>query len=308
MTKNIFLEKQERNGREMSEKKQGCAGCQGVKGAFSHLAAREIFPEKDIRFYATFDAVLAAVEAGEVDCAVLPVENSAAGRVADMHRLLRDTDLFVTAEHFVRVRHCLLGTPESDLDDVKTVVSHPQALSQCASFLKRGGYETRAAANTAMAAETVAREGDKTLAAVASRAAAELYGLKVLAADIEDSAVNTTRFWVMSAAPAQNVDPRTAVTSFIFWVKNEPAVLYKCLGGLAKNGVDLLRLESYVDPERFLTSAGFLVDVAAGAESGGFKRAMAELSFFAQKVKILGTYAADPFRAEMKKRQRECLK
>lgn len=292
----------------MNGKKRSCAGCQGVEGAFSHLAAREIFPEKEIRFYATFDAVLSAVENGEVDCAVLPVENSAAGRVADMHRLLRDTDLFVTAEHFVRVRHCLLGTPESTLKDVKTVLSHPQALSQCASFLKRGGYETRAAANTAMAAETVAREGDKTLAAVASRAAAGLYGLKALAADIEDSAANTTRFWVMSAAPARNVDPETAVTSFIFWVKNEPAVLYKCLGGFATNGVDLLRLESYVDPERFLTSAGFLVDVAASAESDGFKRAMTELSFFAQRVKILGTYAADPLRAEMKKRQQECLK
>ena len=308
MTKKYFLEKQERNEREMSEKKRGCVGCQGVQGAFSHLAAREIFPERDVRFYATFDAVLAAVEAGEVDCAVLPVENSAAGRVADMHRLLRDTDLFVTAEHFVRVRHCLLGTPESELKDVKTVVSHPQALSQCAAFLKRGGYETRAAPNTAMAAESVARGKNTGLAAVASRAAAELYGLKVLAADIEDSAVNTTRFWVMSSAPAQNVDSRTAVTSFIFWVKNEPAVLYKCLGGFATNGVDLLRLESYVDPERFLTSAGFLVDVAAGAGSDGFKRAMAELSFFSQRVKILGTYSADPFRAEMKKRQRECLK
>lgn len=291
----------------MNKKETGIVACQGVMGAFSHLAAKEIFPQKEVCFYATFEDALNAVAGGRADCAVLPVENSAAGRVADMHRLMGKTELYVIAEHFLRIRHCLLGMPQARAEDVKIVRSHTQALSQCAAFLKKLNVKTESTGNTAAAAQEVAASGRTDIAAIASQAAAELYGLKVLRAGIEDSDLNTTRFWVLARNPAERVDPALAVTSFIFWVKNKPAVLYKCLGGFATNGIDLLRLESYVDPERFLTSAGFLVDVAAHAGSDSFKRAFEELAFFSEKVKILGTYAADPYRAEMKKRQQENL-
>ena len=281
-----------------------CVACQGVAGAFSHLAAKQVFPEREPRFYATFEAALEAVLNEEVLCAVLPVENSAAGRVSDMHRLLGELPLFVTGEHFLRIRHCLLGTKSADLGSVRVVRSHPQALSQCRLFLKGLGVATEVSGNTALAAEEVASLNRDDVAAIASESAAELYGLKILKEGVEDSGLNTTRFWILSREPAQNVAPDNALTSFVFWVNNKPAALYKCLGGFATNGIDLLRLESYVDPERFLTSAGFLVDVAAHRESAAFQRAMEELMFFSGKVKLLGTYPAAPYRNELKKRQR----
>ena len=278
--------------------------CQGVAGAFSHLAAIQVFPQKEPLFYATFEAAFEAVLHKEADCAMLPVENSAAGRVSDMHRLLGDLPLFVTGEHFLRIRHCLLGTASSDITRLRVVKSHPQALSQCRSFLKTLGGEKEVSGNTALAAQEVAALNRPDVAAVASEAAAELYGLKILKAGIEDSGLNTTRFWILSREPAENVPADNALTSFVFWVKNKPAVLYKCLGGFATNGIDLLRLESYVDPERFLTSAGFLVDVAAHRESAAFQRAMEELLFFSEKVKILGTYPAASYRNALKKQQK----
>ncbi len=287
----------------MSEKTQDFIACQGVPGAFSHLAAKQLFPEKRFLFYATFEAVLEAVSREKAACALLPVENSAAGRVADMHRLLGDLPLYVTGEHFLRIRHCLLGTKQARIEDVRIVRSHPQALSQCRLFVKKMGLKTEAAGNTAAAAQEISLLNRNDVAAIASEAAAELYGLKILKAGIEDSKLNTTRFWILSREPAAFVEPENAVTSFVFWVKNKPAVLYKCLEGFAKNGIDLLRLESYVDPECFLTSAGFLVDVAAHNEEPTFRKAMEELAFFSEKVKILGTYRAASFRTEMKKRQ-----
>ncbi|MBO4520505.1 MAG: prephenate dehydratase [Alphaproteobacteria bacterium] len=279
--------------------------CQGIPGAFSYLAAKRMFPEREICFYSTFEAALTAVSDKEAFCAVLPVENSAAGRVTDMHRLLADMSLYVIAEHFLPVRHCLLGTKETDLEKIRVVRSHPQALSQCRLFLKSLNVQTEAVGNTALAAKEIAALQREDTAAIASEAAAELYGLKVLQADIQDFGTNTTRFWVLSRTPAEEVEPDKAVTSFVFWVKNKPAALYKCLGGFATNGIDLLRLESYVDPERFLTSAGFLVDVAAHQKTSAFQRAMEELAFFSEKVKILGTYPADPYRIKMKKKQEE---
>lgn len=289
----------------MNGRKTECIACQGMPGAFSHLAAKQIFGEKDFLFYTTFEAALDAVLHEEALYAVLPVENSAAGRVADMHRLMGDLPLFVTGEHFLRIRHCLLGTKTATFEKVKVARSHPQALSQCRSFLKKAGIKGEAAENTAIAAQEVCALNRDDLAAIASESAAELYGLKILKKGIEDSTLNTTRFWVLSRTPAVDIEPENAVTSFVFWVKNIPAVLYKCLGGFATNGIDLLRLESYVDPERFLTSAGFLVDVAAHGESAAFKQAMEELSFFSEKVKILGTYRADTYRIELRNRQKE---
>jgi len=281
--------------------------CQGVPGAFSHLAAKKLFPENEVLFYSTFEAALIAVLEQDALYVVLPVENSVAGRVADMHQLLGNMPLYVVAEYFLQVHHCLLGTWQAELEKIKIVRSHPQALSQCRLFLKALNVSTEAVGNTALAAKEIAALQQADTAAIASETAAELYGLKVLKTDIEDFGTNTTRFWVMSRTPALEVAPDNAVTSFLFWVKNKPAALYKCLGGFATNGIDLLRLESYVDPERFLTSAGFLVDVAAHCESPAFQRAMDELTFFSEKVKILGTYQADPYRIELKKKQKEML-
>ena len=292
----------------MSEKNTEYVACQGVAGAFSHLAAKELFPDKKVLFYATFEAALEAVFQGDALYAVLPVENSSAGRVADMHRLLGSLPLYVVGEHFVRVRHCLLGTQEATPETIRCVRSHPQALSQCRGFLKKLGVKTEVSGNTAMAAKEVAALNRKDTAAIASAEAAEVYGLKVLKADVEDFDSNVTRFWILSRSPASPVRSDNAVTSFVFWVENKPAVLYKCLGGFATNGIDLLRLESYVDPQGFLASAGFLVDVAADSESEAFKRALEELRFFAEKVKILGTYPAAPYRTEMKKRYKEAGK
>ena len=277
--------------------------CQGVPGAYSHLAAKQFFPDRDISFYSTFEMALEAVSNKQAVCAVLPVENSIAGRVADMHRLLRDLPLYVVGECFLPIHHCLLGTQRATPETIRIVRSHVQALSQCRNFLKSSEVKTETAANTAQAAQEVALLDREDTAAIASRTAAEMYGLKILKDGIEDSTSNTTRFWIFSRDPAENVDSGSAVTSFLFWVKNKPAVLYKCLGGFATNGIDLLRLESSVDPDRFLMSAGFLVDVAAHAESAAFQRAMEELAFFSERVKVLGTYRADPYRTEMKKRQ-----
>ncbi len=301
LTKINFLEKRG----SMIENNRNVIACQGVKGAFSHLTALEIFPDREICFYSTFEEALSAVEDGEAGYAVLPIENSAAGRVTDMHRLLAKTKLYVVAEHFFKIHHCLLGIASSQPETVKVVRSHPQALSQCASFLKTMGVKTESCGNTAAAALEVSLLKSAEVAAIASERAAELYGLKILKRNIEDFSFNTTRFWVLSRTPETGVDPEKAITSFVFWVANKPAVLYKCLGGFATNGIDLLRLESYVDPYHFFTSAGFLVDVACHQESGAFRRAMEELTFFSEKVKILGTYSADPLRSEMQKRQKE---
>lgn len=277
--------------------------CQGAAGAFSHMAAEEIFPGKEILFFPTFDAALDAVGAGDAGAAVIPVENSAAGRVADVHRLLPETGLFIAGEHFVRIEHHLLGLPGAKAGNIKTARSHPQALSQCRKTLAVMGIVPETAVNTAMAAQEILKRGDVCAGAVASAKAAELYGLEILKHNIEDSSANTTRFWIVSKTPARNVDKNRAVTSFVFRVKNLPAVLYKCLGGFATNGIDLLRLESYVDPEHFLTSAGFLVDIAAHPDTEAFRRAFEELSFFAENIKILGTYSPSSFRVRFRNTQ-----
>lgn len=269
--------------------------CQGVAGAFSHLAAASVFPAAEIAFYPTFKQALDAVARGESDAAVVPVENSSAGRVADMHRLLPRADLFVTGEKFIPVRHCLLGTQDAELSDVKTVLSHPQALAQCQANLTKSGFVSQSAANTAEAAKTVAEKGDKTVAALASALAAKLYGLKILRSDMQDFDLNMTRFWVLERAP-RKPETNYPITSLIFKVKNIPAVLYKCLGGFATNGVNLLRIESFVDADRFFANAAFLVDVAAAFDDAAFQSALDELAFFARDIKILGTYAADAAR------------
>ncbi len=270
--------------------------CQGCAGAFSHLAAKEVFPEASFLFFPTFEGALCALKEGTADRAVLPVENSEAGRVADCHILLPESGAFIVGEHFLRIEHHLLGVKGANVRDVKTVRSHVQALSQCAKTLARMGITPYPAANTAMAAKETAENADKSVGAVASETAAELYGLDVLKRNIEDSPNNTTRFLILSAEERlPDAKEKDVLTSFVFKVRNIPAALYKSLGGFATNGVNILRLESYVDPLHFV-SAGFFADVEGHPASPAFKRAMNELAFFAEKIQILGTYPADPFR------------
>ena len=270
--------------------------CQGCAGAFSHLAAKAAFPEASFVFFPTFEGVLNALKQGIADRAVLPVENSEAGRVADCHILLPASGVFIVAERFLRIEHHLLGVKGAKIQDIRTVRSHVQALSQCANTLSKMGIASYPAANTAMAAKETAQNNDKSFGAVASQTAAELYGLDVLKRNIEDSPNNTTRFLILSAqAQIPPAGSEGVITSFVFRVRNIPAALYKSLGGFATNGINILRLESYVDPLHFV-SAGFFVDVEGHPESLAFKRAMNELAFFAEKIQILGTYPADPFR------------
>ncbi len=262
---------------------------QGAPGAYSHQAVREAFPRALPLPCFAFDDALAAVAAGAADCAVIPIENSLHGRVADIHFLLPESGLSITGEHFVRVRHCLLGVPGTRREDVTTAVSHPQALGQCRRRLRDWGIAPEAYADTAAAAALVAAEGDPAHAAVASRLAAELYGLDVLAEGIEDEAHNTTRFVVLARA-ALVPEPGTPVmTSLLFEVRSVPAALFKALGGFATNGVNLTKLESYLKGGAF-AAAEFYADIEGDPADPAVARALDELRYHSEWVRVLGTY------------------
>src|ERR1700754_1113539 len=218
----------------------------GEPGANSHLASREVYPDYEAVPCATFEDAFTAIASGEADLGMIPIENSVAGRVADIHHLMPHSGLHIIAEHFMRVSHQLLGVKGATLDDIKTVESHVHALGQCRKVIRQLGIRPVVAADTAGSAREIAEAGDKTRAAIATRLAAEIYGLDILAADVEDEAHNTTRFIVLSRekkwAPR---DKGKVVTTFVFRVKNVPAALYKALGGFATNGINMTKLESY---------------------------------------------------------------
>ena len=246
---------------------------------------------------ASFEHVFAAVEAGEADLAMIPIDNSIAGRVADIHHFLPDSGLHIVAEHFLRIRFHLLGVPGASLDSIKTVHSHVHALGQCRKIIRTLGLTPIISGDTAGAAREVREAADPTQAAISPPLAAEIYGLEVLATDVEDEDHNTTRFVVLSrdlvqAAPGAG----PVVTSFIFNVRNLPAALYKALGGFATNGVNMTKLESYMVGGEF-TATQFLAEVDGHPDDPGLARALEELGFFTTEVKILGVYPADAFRA-----------
>jgi prephenate dehydratase len=269
---------------------------QGEPGANSHQVCREHYPELESVPCASFEDVFAAVEAGEADLAMIPIDNSIAGRVADIHHFLPDSGLHIVAEHFLRIRFNLLGVPGARLDQVKTVHSHVHALGQCRRFIREHGLTTVISGDTAGAAREIVEAADPTQAAISPPLAAEIYGLDVLAEDVEDEDHNTTRFVVLSPelveAPAGN---GPVVTSFIFNVRNLPAALYKALGGFATNGVNMTKLESYMVGGKF-TATQFLAEVDGHPAELGLSRALEELTFFTTDVKILGVYPADAFR------------
>lgn len=272
---------------------------QGEPGANSHIAVTERFPEAEAVPLPTFEDCFAAVEGGSAEYAMIPIENSVAGRVADIHTLLPQSGVHFTGEHFLPIRHQLMALKGTPLSAVRTVHSHVQALGQCRMTLRRLGLTPVVAADTAGSARQVARDGDPSQAAIASRLAAEIYGLEILASDIEDEAHNTTRFVIMAAEPEPFPRGQPAMTSFLFRVRNVPAALYKALGGFATNGVNMVKLESYQLGGQFFASL-FYADVEGHIEDENLQLALEELEFFSANVRILGCYAAAPFRESIR--------
>ena len=269
---------------------------QGAPGAYSDLACREACPDMEPLPVDNFEDTFAAVADGAAELAMIPVENSVAGRVADIHHLLPESGLFIVGEHFQPVNHQLVAPKGASLDGLREVHSHVQALSQCRAFVRARGLAQRVHADTAGAARDVAAAGDPSRAAIASGLAAEIYGLEVLATDIEDAAHNTTRFLLMAARAAEEpVDRRPVMTTFVFRVRNVPAALYKALGGFATNGVNMVKLESYMLGGSFQATQ-FYSDIEGHPEQPPVQRALEELEFFTAFLKILGVYPAHPFR------------
>jgi prephenate dehydratase len=271
---------------------------QGEPGANSHLAVSETYPDFEAVAYPTFEDAIAAVKSGEVRYAMIPIENSVAGRVADIHHLLPDAGLYIVAEYFQRVRHQLMAREGATLDTIKRVMSHTQALGQCRSTLRKLGMKPVPEADTAGSARLVAESDDLTTAAIASRLAAEIYGLKILKSDMEDETHNTTRFVVLAKEP-DDAEPGNGpvMTTFLFRVRNVPAALYKALGGFATNGVNMTKLESYQQEGTF-NATMFFADIEGHPVDRSVQLALEELSFFSTKITILGTYPASPYRKE----------
>jgi prephenate dehydratase len=272
---------------------------QGEPGANSHAVCKQHYPDWVAVPCASFEDVFAAVESRDADLAMIPIDNSIAGRVADIHHFLPDSDLHIIAEHFLRIRFHLMGVPGSSLDTITTAHSHVHALGQCRKIIRKHGLRPVISGDTAGAAREVAEAADPTQAAISPPLAAEIYGLEILAEDVEDEDHNTTRFVVLSRdfikAPADN---GPVVTSFIFNVRNLPAALYKALGGFATNGVNMTKLESYMVDGAFTGATQFLAEVDGHPDDIGLKRALEELEFFSTDVKMLGVYPADPFRGD----------
>ncbi|NPU13923.1 prephenate dehydratase [Bradyrhizobium sp. 83012] len=275
---------------------------QGEPGANSHIAISEAYPTAEAMPCPTFEDALAAISSGEADLGMIPIENSVAGRVADIHHLLPGSGLYIIGEWFLPIRHQLMALKGTKLADIKTVESHVHALGQCRRIIRQLGVRPIVAGDTAGSARDVSQRGDKSVAAIASRLAADIYGLDILAEDIEDEAHNTTRFVVLAREPQwaeQNSGP--LVTSFVFRVRNLPAALYKALGGFATNGVNMTKLESYmVDGNFFATQ--FYADVDGHPEDKGLAFALEELKFFSRELRIVGVYPAHPFRATFSER------
>ena len=269
---------------------------QGEPGAFSHMACVEAYPDLEPLACASFEDAFAAAEEGTAALAMIPVENSVAGRVADIHHLLPESTLDIIAEHFAPVRFNVLARKGTKLADIKTAASHPMGLAQCRGLLKKHKWRAMRELDTAGAARMVAEGEIAAEAALASALAGETYGLELLLKDVQDDPDNTTRFLVFSRTPrAWRPDQGRFVTSFLFRVRNVPAALYKALGGFATNGVNMTKLESYQIEGRF-TATQFYADVEGHPEDPPLARALEELGFFAAQLRIVGTYPQHRYR------------
>ena len=271
---------------------------QGEPGANSHIACVDNYPDMKPLPCATFEDAFAALQDGSADLGMIPIENSIAGRVADIHALLPASGLHIVGETFLPIHFQLLAIQGARVEDLRTVHSHVHALGQCRNIIRRHGLKAVVASDTAGSAREVAEWGDRSRASLATRLAGQIYGLQTLVSDVEDERHNTTRFVVLSK------DPRWApqrngpvVTTFVFRVRNVPAALYKALGGFATNGVNMTKLESYMEGGEFAATQ-FLSDVDGHPDDPPVKRALEELEFFSRELRILGVYPAHPFRAE----------
>ncbi len=269
---------------------------QGEPGAYSHQACRQARPDMEALPCATFEDVIEACRRGDADLAMLPVENSTYGRVADIHHLLPESGLHIVDEAFVRVHINLLGVPGTRLESVTAAMSHTVLLGQCRGFLRQHGLKPVTGADTAGSARHVAETGDPALAALASELAGEIYGLDLLARHIEDKSNNTTRFLVMSREPdLKRRGNDGMMTSFVFRVRNIPAALYKAMGGFATNGVNMTKLESYM-VDGIFSATQFYADIEGHPDDANVQRALEELRYFTSYMKLLGAYPADPMR------------
>ena len=262
---------------------------QGEPGAYANLAAREAVPHAAAIPKPTFEDAIEAAKSGDCDLCIIPVENSLIGRIADIHHLLPDSGLHIVGEHFLPIRHQLLGLKDATLDGVTSVYSQAPALAQCRTILRERGLVAHNWYDTAGSAKHIAELGDKSVAAIASTLAAEFYGLKILKADVEDEHHNATRFLIMSRADERAPNTGKVVTSFVFQVKNVPAALYKAMGGFATNGVNMTKLESYQRGASFAATT-FFADIEGHPEDPAVARALEELSFYSRTVRLLGTY------------------
>ena len=275
---------------------QGKIAYQGERGSNSHIACREVYPQYDAVACRTFEDVIAMVESGDAQLAMIPVENTIAGRVGDIHHLLPATTLHMIGEHFMRIKFQLMGMSGSKVDDIERAYSHVMALGQCRNYLRKHGIAAVTAADTAGAARRVAENKDPKTAAIAPALAAQEYGLEILAWDIEDASHNTTRFVIMAPEP-MDITPEDgrAVTAFLFQVRNIPSALYKARGGFATNGVNMTKLESY-QIEGSFNASQFYAEIEGHPNERSVQLALEELGFFSSSLKILGVYPAHPAR------------
>jgi prephenate dehydratase len=273
---------------------------QGMAGSYSDLACRMVYPKLETVPSVSFEAAFLAVREKKADLAMIPVDNTLAGRVADVHHLIPNGELYIFREHFQQIRHCLLGLPGAKLEDLTDIHSHVHALPQCKMIIEDLQLNKHVVADTAKAASDIKKWNDKTQAAIGSELASEIYGLEILKKDVQDAAHNTTRFLVFSRDNhVPELEKRKQyLTSFIFEVRNIPAALYKALGGFATNGVQMVKLESYVD--KHFNVARFFADVEGHINENSLQLAFEELRFFAKRVVHLGTYPAQVFRSSLK--------
>jgi prephenate dehydratase len=285
-----------RTGATAGRAKTARIAYQGESGANSHIACNEMFPKLEPMPCPTFEDALAAVKSGEAQFGMIPIENSIAGRVADIHHMLPASGLFIVGEHFLPIRFQMMALKGAKLSGITDVYSHVHAIGQCRKFMREHGLKPHIAGDTAGAARQVSEWGDLTKAALAPRLAAEVYGLDILAEDVEDAKHNTTRFVILAREPDDVVAGLgPCITTLVFRVRNVPAALFKGMGGFATNGVNITKLESYMTDGSF-TATMFYADIDGHPQDPAVARALEELQFFSNELRILGTYPASKFR------------
>ena len=270
---------------------------QGVEGAYSHLAVQEFFPESEPVPCKTFEIAISKAESEEVDFAMIPIENSAAGRVADIHRLLPKSDLHINYEHFQRVEHKLLIHPESKIENIKKIISHEQALAQCSNKIQELDFDILIGADTAGSAKNISENNDLDTAAIASSLAADIYNLKIVNESFANSKNNITRFYVMSKDENKDHDPQKKyISSFLFAVNNTPGSLFKVMGGFATNNVNMIKLESYNYGANFVITE-FYCEIEGHPDQENTKLALEDMNHYCSKVRKLGVFEKSSYRS-----------